>query len=435
MLCMDIRSIRNTIDGCLIQEAKEAKTFGVPAGNGLLLSGIQIQDRKHRGVISVFSFCPGKIPAGSGGTIAVLLQPGNQKLCLARGHIDPVNTAIHTDIKVISVCGNIVKRLHVFFQKLIILLHLHKEALGNTGICGIEIINGHAGLTFVISPVHVTADQEIHVSRLIDIDDLNIILIVGISGVRTVFLWEAEDLYHLVSGCLIFPQCSLTHKGHTVTLEITQIFHIPAGDPEINAGGRDDAGIFRIEDLIYCPFEIQQTDPFLRVKHPVILGYRIELRLIVLVFGRDHIVHHNSSRAVIDLLQARSRFVIRLRAQGSPAQLIHATMDIRKSKGGIISLFIGLNVGGNRFQIILVQASLIEAHGKIQITFCMEPVLIDDPGIIIQHLTSSGELQLQRIFRIDEKVVLKTQRHIQAAVLFLRLVDLGIFQCPGTVST
>ena len=110
-------------------------------------------------------------------------------------------------------------------------------------------------------------------------------------------------------------------------------------------------------------------------------------------------------------------------------------MDIRKSKGGIISLFIGLNVGRNRFQIILVQASFIEAHGEIQITLCMEPVLIDDPRIIIQHLTSGGELQLQRIFRIDEKVVLKTQRHIQAAILFLRLVDLGIFQCPGTVST
>ena len=67
-------------------------------------------------------------------------------------------------------------------------------------------------------------------------------------------------------------------------------------------------------------------------------------------------------------------------------------MDIRESKGRIVSLVARLNVGGNGFQIVFVQASLIEAHREIQIALRMGAVLVNDPRIIIQHLTARRDL-------------------------------------------
>ena len=134
--------------------------------------------------------------------------------------INAVNAAIHTDIEVIPVCGNIIEVLHIPFQKLIVLLCLHEKALGNAGIRGIEIVDRHTGFSLVPSPVHVTGNQEIHISRLVDIHNLNIVLHVSVSGIGIALLRETEDLHHLVSGGLILPESALADESHTVVLQI-----------------------------------------------------------------------------------------------------------------------------------------------------------------------------------------------------------------------
>ena len=209
MFGADVCRICHAVNQVFTHVSQWTDALTVSTGNLFCGHSIKIQHSDFVGIVRLILLQPGQVTAGAGGYIAVGTEIFRHGIDLSSIQSNAVNTSFYTQIKTISVGRNVGNRIYVFFQQLVILFGIHKQTFFHAGYRSVKIIQCHAGLSFVGSPVHVTANQEVHVSIFINIDNLDVILAVGVPHIRTTLLREAEHLRYSAGRAVKQPQSSI----------------------------------------------------------------------------------------------------------------------------------------------------------------------------------------------------------------------------------
>ena len=282
--------------------------------------------------------------------------------------------------------------------------------------------------------VHIPGYRKGHIAFRRHFHDPDRVLLVEVTLIHVRLLRESEYSGKDAAGSAAGPENIFLDKCDYTCLLVGHIFNALAGDPQQDTRFvRHLVGI-RVEHLIRGPLEVQQEDTAVRESQTVILVYIVHFRASVLCRRGDPVIQRHCRRILIDLGQARCRFVVDLRIQVIPCELLHAVVDVHMGQCVLrVGRIIRLHCRTDGIQVGLVDAFVPETRRKIQIVGSVQTVRQQYMGIVIDVPAAGGHLQFQNILLVHEHSASQCQHRSDIVSVFLQSHDLRVLQRLGAV--
>ena len=244
------------------------------------------------------------------------------------------------------------------------------------------MINGRSYLSLMVTSVHVSIQNKIHISVFAHPHDFDIMLGIIISFIITSRITETENTDQLIILHMIGPQISLLDKGNNISFCICFILYITVCHAQVQPAACHN-GLFCGENLIRRPVEIKKPYPRLVITHPEKFFHLIPLNISLPILCSNIISNRDASGIFINIFNRRNPRPADFRCQVSPGHHIQAGMNIQIIKTVISWGIICFQISAQIPLFILGHSFLIEIIYEVNIFLRIKPCSLDYPGIII----------------------------------------------------
>ena len=148
--------------------------------------------------------------------------------------------------------------------------------------------------------VHIAVDHKIHTSRLVNINNFNVVFPVVFPFVNAFISNKAKHLGELVAALIVTPKFSLLDKAYNISLFIAGKLHLTVPDAQLDIIIVERL-IFRPENLIHGPLIVQEIHPVVCIADSVILFYIIVFHLPIYSYGCHQIIKNHHGIGIVYL--------------------------------------------------------------------------------------------------------------------------------------
>ncbi len=316
-------------------------------------------------VFSVFLYpCKHFSVLGNPKTLAV--QICRNCTALPGGKIHLINRAVHHHIKtvVISRKG---KLIHILFQQFRRFGIGYKRKFLQSILAAVVMAYLHTVFPFMMSSVHITVNNKLHISRLIHVQHLDTMRMVHGPPVVIILTLKAEQKSKLIIRHIIRKQPVSYHKGKNIAAVALRQLHAIR---HLNPQGNFVAVInifFLVKKLMHIPLKIQQVHSVACITYPIILCDKV-MFLSAFIWNLHLIMYLKRSRLRHHLLDIHHCLRDFFHPQIPPGHLTPTAVDINSAERTVIPLPAGLQIHGKIFfHMLFVKGIRMELFHKVHL--------------------------------------------------------------------